>query len=463
MTEPNSKRLSLPRVLAFSTLAFPLSGIGLPLAVYLSPFYADEVGLGVALTGAIFMALRLFDMVLDPIVGHFVDQFTSRWGRARPWIVASVPFLMLAAFFVYMPSREGVSAAYFAVWMVVLYVGSTMLLIARNAWIADIAAGYDDRSRHFVVAEMTSILSMLFLLILPFLIASSGGDRYEQIGAMGWCLIVSLPLTALIACVFVPDKPRAPDPSATGMSLQVVRDAFSNRHLVTVLLLEILIGMGITVTASLYLFVAESVFGLSDAQASLLLVVFFLSSVFGLPLWMRLAARTEKHKAVCAAVLMSAASYGLYFVVGQIGGFWWFAFAAVINGFAFTAPLVIGRSMTADVVEWELARSGVNRAGLYFGLNAGAYKIGASLATGVGYLLVGLVAGYEAGADNSPGAVQGLLLIFCLLPAVLYLATYFVIRHYPLDRKMQAETVARLEARNLEQTADPLDVVKADA
>jgi Na+/melibiose symporter-like transporter len=50
-----------------------------------------------------------------------------------------------------------------------------------------------------------------------------------------------------------------------------------------------------------------------------------------------------------------------------------------------------------------------------------------------------------------------------VLPAVLYLATYFVIRHYPLDRKMQAETVARLEARNLQQTADPLDVVKADA
>ncbi len=207
--------------------------------------------------------------------------------------------------------------------------------------------------------------------------------------------------------------------------------------------------MGITVTASLYLFVAESVFGLTDVQASLLLVVFFLSSVIGLPLWMRLAARTEKHKAVCIAVLMSAGSYALYFLVAQFGGFWPFAVAAVINGFAFTAPLVIGRSMTADVVEWELARSGVNRAGLYFGLNAGAYKIGASAATGLAYLLVGLAAGYEAGADNSPEAVQGLLIIFCVLPALLYFATYFAVRNYALTRAVQLQTAEQLSAGTL--------------
>lgn len=461
MVDSSPKPLSTPRVLALSTLAFPLSGIGLPLGVYLSPFYADEIGLGVALTGMLFMALRLLDMLLDPTIGHLVDSFNSKWGRARPWIVASVPMLMLAAYFVYMPPREGASAVYFVLWMVVLYVGSTMLIIARNAWVADIATDYDDRSRHFVMIEMASVLSMLFLLIIPVIIANNGGDRFAQIGAMGWCLIISLPLTALIACIFVPDPPRTKNPEEKAYTFADLRKAVGNRFLKTVLLLELLIGMGITVTASLYLFVAESVFGLSDVQASLLLVVFFLSSVVGLPVWMRIASRTEKHKAVCVAVLMSAGSYALYLVAAQLPGFWPFALAAVINGFAFTAPLVIGRSMTADVVEWELVQSGTNRAGLYFGLNAGAYKIGASLATGLAYLLVGLVAGYEAGADNPPEAVQGLLFIFCGLPAVLYLITFFVVRSYPLTRAVQAETAVQLEARNFQQTPDPLDVVKA--
>ena len=181
MVDPSPKRLSTPRVLALSTLAFPLAGIGLPLGVYLSPFYADELGLGLALTGTLFMMLRLLDMVLDPTIGHFVDRFTSKWGRARPWIVASVPMLMLSAFFVYLPPREGVNAFYFVLWMVVLYLGSTMMIIARNAWVADIAADYDDRSRHFVLIEMASVLSMLFLLIIPVIIASHAGDRFEPV------------------------------------------------------------------------------------------------------------------------------------------------------------------------------------------------------------------------------------------------------------------------------------------
>ena len=46
MTDASGPRLSLPRVLAFSSLSVPLAGVGLPLAVYLAPLYANEVGLG---------------------------------------------------------------------------------------------------------------------------------------------------------------------------------------------------------------------------------------------------------------------------------------------------------------------------------------------------------------------------------------------------------------------------------
>ncbi|MBA4337835.1 MAG: hypothetical protein C0421_03205 [Hyphomonas sp.] len=464
MTETKPKRLGLPRVFALSTLAFPLAGIGLPVGVYLSPFYADELGLGVALTGLLFMLMRIWDLAVDPIIGSLVDRFNSRYGRARPWIVASVPMLMVSAYFVYLPPREGVTALYFVFWMVIFYLGATFLQISRNAWVSDVAVDYDDRSRHFVVIEVASILSALFLLLLPVFIAANGGengDRFAQVGAMGWALIIALPVTAFLACAFVPDPPRISTGSDDHkLSFSMLRKALENPLLRAVLLLEVMVGISISVTSSLYLFVAESVFGLSDLQASLLLVVFFLSSVVGLPFWMAIAQRTEKHKAICAAVLMSAGSFAFYFLVAQFPSFWSFAAAAVLNGFAFTAPLVIGRSMTADIAEEEVSRTGVNRAGLYFGLNASAYKVGASVAIGVGYLLVGLVAGYEAGAENTPQAVQGLLIIFCVLPTLFYIATYFIIRNYPLDRKMQAEIAAKLEARNANMKADdPLDLM----
>jgi Na+/melibiose symporter-like transporter len=56
--------------------------------------------------------------------------------------------------------------------------------------------------------------------------------------------------------------------------------------------------------------------------------------------------------------------------------------------------------------------------------------------------------------------VQGLLIIFCVLPTLFYIATYFIIRNYPLDRKMQAEIAAKLEARTAKMKADdPLDLM----
>jgi Na+/melibiose symporter-like transporter len=332
--------------------------------------------------------------------------------------------------------------------MALFYIGATILLIARNAWVADVAVDYDDRSRHFVMIEVVSILSMLILLIVPVLVGLSNpeADRADKVAAMGWCLIASLPVTAWLACNFVPDRPSAATKETHAISLAQLREALGNKLLRTVLLLETCIGVAISVTSSLYLFVAESVFGLKGDEAEMLLIVFFLSSVLGLPFWMWLARRMEKHKAVCVAVLMMAATYIAYFFSAQSGGFWPFAISALLNGFGFTAAIVIGRSMTADVIEWERARTGKNRAGLYYGMNAAAYKIGASVAIGAAYLLVGLWAGYEAGGENSAEVVQRLLIVFCVLPAALYVLCYFFVRKFRLNRAMQQATAEQLRA-----------------
>ncbi len=436
MKSSEPKRLSTPRVLALSSLAFPLSGIGLPVGVYLSPFYAEEVGLGLALTGTLFLFLRLWDMFTDPVMGIVIDRYPTRYGRAKPWILISVPILMLAAWFVYLPPESGAGPTYFVFWMVLFYVGSTILQIARNAWVTDIASGYDDRSRYFEIIEIVSVLSMLFLLLLPVFLAGedSDGSRRDQIAAMGICLIVSLPITAALAIFFVPDKPDLSKSAATSFTPAALKQAFRNPQLARLLGLEVLVGIAVTVTASLYLFIAESVFGLSDQQASLLLVAYFIASVIGLRFWMGLSQRTEKGAALRIALIMSAVTYALYFIGAQFGGFWAFALAAIANGFGFTAPFVIGRSMTADLVACEQAENGHNRSGLFFAMNSAAYKIGASLAVALAYWLAHYVAGYEAGAENSPEAVRGLLVIFCVVPTLFFVAAWAIMRNYTLTR-----------------------------
>ena len=78
--------LSTRALVAFSSPAFALAALGLPIVVALPPLYA-ELGLGLTAVGTIFMAARFFDVVTDPAFGVLGDRFNTRWGRRGPAMV----------------------------------------------------------------------------------------------------------------------------------------------------------------------------------------------------------------------------------------------------------------------------------------------------------------------------------------------------------------------------------------
>src|SRR5688572_9978251 len=136
--------LSVGQIAAFAAPAVPISALGLPLVVYLPPFYA-ELGIGHAAVGTIFMIARFWDVITDPVLGVVSDKFTTRFGRRRPWIALGVPILIWSVYKVFMPP-QGATAAYLLWWMLVLYVGWTMLTISHMAWGAELSSRYHERS-----------------------------------------------------------------------------------------------------------------------------------------------------------------------------------------------------------------------------------------------------------------------------------------------------------------------------
>ncbi|MGK3357605.1 MFS transporter, partial [Enterobacter kobei] len=52
---------------------------------FLTFFYTDVFGLTPALVGTLFIALRVFDAISDPVMGVIADRTQSRGGRFRPW------------------------------------------------------------------------------------------------------------------------------------------------------------------------------------------------------------------------------------------------------------------------------------------------------------------------------------------------------------------------------------------
>jgi GPH family glycoside/pentoside/hexuronide:cation symporter len=79
---PGEHRVSWFKMFAYVSPSLAIAALGLPLVVHLPPLYASkEIGIDLALTGAIFGTLRFIDVLIDPLMGYFSDRWRTRWGR----------------------------------------------------------------------------------------------------------------------------------------------------------------------------------------------------------------------------------------------------------------------------------------------------------------------------------------------------------------------------------------------
>ena len=109
--------------------------------------------------------------------------------------------------------------------------------------------------------------------------------------------------------------------------------------------------------------------------------------------------------------------------------------------------LATARSMVADIIEAEQAKTGENRSGMYYSLMSGSYKTGASFAIGIPYILLGAFVGFDPSGENSPEVVRGLMLVFVGVPVVSYALAAFILRNYKLTRAEQQANAEKLAAQ----------------
>jgi len=416
--------------------------MGLPIVVYLPPFYAEQMGLGLSIVGAIFMITRFWDVFTDPVLGVLSDRVKTKWGRRRHWIVISVPIMLVSVYMLFMPTAP-VTGSYLLWWMVIAYIGWTLLTISHMSWGAELTPDYNERSTIQGFREVALIAGMIFVLLVPVFIEAMQPENVAaaRVASMGWYVLILLPITVLIAVWAVPER-KVPDPVHVPWR-EALRILAVNQPLRRVLLADLLGGISGGIVTALFLFLAADVLRLE--LASLLILVYLTAGCVFVPIMVRLSHMWGKHRTLAYSSLFSAATVPLIFLV-QPGDLFFAILVWICLGVNMGAGPFLFRSIMADVADHDQVEGGNQRTGLFYSLLTMTNKIGAALAIGLTYPALDLI-GFVPGAENTVAAEDGLRMLYVLPPVVLGVLVAWVMWNFPIDEAQQSENRRILQQR----------------
>ena len=449
--KPVADRLSGLGLTAFAAPGLCIGAISVAVSVYLTHYYAAHFALGLSAVGLAFMALRLVDMLVDPMLGLAMDRTRTRFGRYRIWLVASLAVLIPGVLFLFDPPG-GVTVIWLVGWLAVYYLGLSMVVLSHAAWGSVIAAAYHERSRVFGAIQVLSIIGGALVLVIPTihgpLLATVGLPKsaITAVGLMGWCIALMAVIGVVLAALTAPEQVLTGE-KAPGFGLKDYAQMLFRPDMGRLVAAELCLTLGPGWMSALYLFFMRDVMGFGLAPASLLLLDYFVFGVAGAASISWVARRLGKHRTLMAGAVLY--SFGLVALALIPRG----AFAATVVQMSYVGFLAGGfplltRAMVADVGDAVRLELGTPRNGLLYSMLTTAQKFGVALSIGVSFTLLGWV-GYMAqeAAVNTPDAITGLKLVFIVVPILFALMGSLCLVGYALDARRHDQIRIALEAR----------------
>jgi Na+/melibiose symporter-like transporter len=440
-----SDRLSWGVLVAYGGLQFPLSTVGLPLSIFLAPFYAGELGIPLAALGLAMLLARLSDIVTDPLIGMATDRWRPAIGRRRVWVPIGTSVLALGIWFLFSPGKD-VGLGYFIAALTATYLGFTMTRLPYHAWGGELSNRYEDRTLVTSVRQVFSLAGLIFATAIPAIILSRpGATSATVLSALSVAMVAGLAFFGLLLFLFVRDpvtttEQRKMDYRRTAR--QLWRNGPFRRISIVLLFGFIAETFRITITV----FFARDVIGVPNIGT--IYVFYFLTGLAAVPFWLWLGNRIGKHRTLAVAFGVVFATNVAIFFLGR-GDVSAFTALFIAKGFCFGALELLPAAMVADSADVDTIFSRERRQGLLFAVTGMIVNFGQAVGQGLSLNLLALV-GYDAsGASNGPDQIYWLRVLYCILPAIVIAIPILILWRYPLTRERHRRFQTFIEARDL--------------
>lgn len=413
--------------------------------IFLMSFYTDVLGITATTVASIFLYSRLWDAVNDPLIGALADRTQTRWGRFRPWVLATaLPFAICFVLAYTVPGFDGVGKV---IWAVVTYNLLMMVYTANNIPYASLTGVMTADP-----VERTSLTSWRFLLAITagFLVQTYTLDLVRTFGGGDDALGYQLTMTfwAAIAVVFfvitfATTRERVGPPATQASSVKTdLADLLRNRSWIALAALTFVYFVYLAMRGGIGLYYFRYVVGREDwfgwfNGAGLL------ASMLGILFSKPLSSRFGKRNVFVASLLLTSVVTAAFYVAPESN-------VRVLVALQCLLQLVYGVSipllwaMMADVADLSELRTGRRATAMTFAATVFALKLGLSVGGALSAWLLEAY-GYVANTMQSETATEGIRLMMSLFPASAFVIGAILLLFYEIDRGLESNMYEKLQ------------------
>jgi len=425
------ERVPVSRVLVYAS---PLSGVFIAhslVGFYLLKYATDVLLIAPAVVGIIFLVGRVWDAITDPLVGSLSDRTQTRFGRRRPWFLASaLPIgLAIVALWVPPPELEGTAlTVWFALAVLLFYTAFTIFRVPHQAMAAELSRGYHDRTRVFAVLQLVESVGLIGATGCLFLLERADDPR---VFAVDLFVAIAILTTALILTATIALRERAEFQGRGGSTVVgSFRDVVRNPHALVLMGVYLLEQLGFTALVSLLPYLSDYIIHTPGYTAFYILAAVG-GMIVSIPLWV-LASRTYGKKQVWfSSLIVKTIVLALVIFVGD-GDFGLMMAITVVFGLMNGCSAVVAPSLQADIIDWDEAETGERKEGTYFA----AWNFVQKSASGLAVLISGAMlslTGFEPNIEQSDTALFGIRLLAGGFPVVFFALSLVLIARFSID------------------------------
>jgi len=429
--------------------------------VFQLAFYTDTFGITAAAAGTLFLVVRVWDAIFDPIMGVVADRTNTKWGKFRPWVLwTAVPFGIMGYLTFSTPpfGAEGKLVYAYVTYIVLMMVYSANNLpysALSGVITGDLAERTSLSSYRFVCAMSAAFV--IQGLALPMVNYFGQGDTakgYQM--TMG---VFSALAVVFFVITFVTTRERVqPDPTQQHRVRQDFADLTKNGPWIVMFVLTLILFITLSMRGGVMLYYWKYFVGRED--------LFSLFNVFGLGATIvgviastPLATKYGKRDVFIGGMVFTVLFTAAFVLIPRD------AIVAMITmealrqfAYGFTIPLLW--AMMADVADYSEWKNRRRATAIIFSAIVFALKAGLGFGGAIGGWVLS-VYGYVPNVEQTERALQGIKLTASIFPAITFALCVVCLFLYRIDKTLEVEITDELaERRRLyaPETAAPVPV-----